>query len=96
MTKLCYSPGMGNKLTWQEIEQRYNQEWVQLVDYEWPEGEPFPSGGIVRVHAPDRKDFYRIVKETPQRPSDSAFVFVGNPAKEPGIVHNNFHKVLPR
>jgi hypothetical protein len=95
MTDICYIRGMDKKLTWQEIEQQYNQEWVQLIDYEWPEGEPFPSGGVVRVHAPDRKDFYRKVRETPQRPSDSAFVFVGTHPRTAGVVYNNFHKVLP-
>ena len=52
---------MEKKLTWQEIEQKYNREWVQLVDYEWSEGEPFPAVGVVRVHAADRKDFFRKV-----------------------------------
>ena len=37
---------MADMLTWQEIERRYNEQWVQLIDYEWFEGEPYPAAGI--------------------------------------------------
>ena len=84
---------MNNKLSWTEIQRLYDQEWVQLTDYEWPEGSPFPSSGVVRVHASDRKIFYQKVKEASPRPSDSAFVFVGSPKREPGTVHTNFHRI---
>jgi hypothetical protein len=25
--------------TWKQIEERFDQEWVELIDYGWPEGE---------------------------------------------------------
>ncbi len=85
---------MARKLTWAEIEREYDKQWVQLVDYDWPEGVPHPEAGIVRVHAADRKDFFRKVAETPARPHDSAFVYVGIPPKQEGVVYNNFHTVI--
>ena len=85
---------MSDKLTWNEIEKRYDKEWVQLVDYDWPEGLPFPKSGVVRVHAQERKEFYRKAQELEPNAKDSAFVFVGVPAKEPGVIYNNFHKTV--
>ena len=67
---------MEKKLTWQEIEKQYDREWVQLVDYDWPEGMPYPHAGTVRVHASDRKAFYSLANKEP-RPLDSAILFVG-------------------
>lgn len=37
------------RLTWAQIATQYDCEWVQLVNYEWAEGEPFPSSGIVGI-----------------------------------------------
>jgi hypothetical protein len=28
---------MAEKLSWEEIKKNYDQEWVELVDYDWPE-----------------------------------------------------------
>ena len=39
---------MEKKLTWEEIKKHYNQEWVELVDYDWPDTEPYPRDGVVR------------------------------------------------
>ena len=80
---------MWKKQTWEEIKKQYDQEWVELVDYDWPDGTPYPRAGIVRAHAPERKQFYQICKEHDVReedsPSDAAIVFVGriNPANQP-------------
>ena len=63
------------KLTWSEIEKRYDQEWVQLVNYDWPEGEPYPSSGVVQFHSPKRKEFDALSRENPVE--DAACVFVG-------------------
>lgn len=74
---------MSQQLTWQEIEQRFDHEWVELVDYVWPEGEPFPISGIVRTHASKRKEFYDLANQEPV-PRDSAILFVGRPKRSPG------------
>jgi hypothetical protein len=72
---------MENKLTWEEIEKQYDRQWVELVDYDWPDGTPYPQSGVVRAHAPQRKQFYQLCKEHDTRegvsPADAAIVFVG-------------------
>jgi hypothetical protein len=68
---------MGKKLTWEEIRKQYDQEWVELVDYDWPDEEPDPRAGVVRVHAKEREEFDRLAAVDP--PRDSACVFVGDP-----------------
>jgi hypothetical protein len=79
------------KLSWDEISKQYNQQWVELVDYEWPEGSPFPQVGVVRVHEADRKKFHALVQK--QSPSGSALVFVGVPEKNESTVYNNLCRV---
>lgn len=66
---------MANKLTWQQIKQQYDGEWVELIDFEWDMTEPDPSSGVVRVHAKDRKEFHRLAMQDP--PAESAVVYVG-------------------
>ena len=68
---------MPTKLTWDEIKKHYDREWVELVDYDWPDEEPDPKSGIVRVHAKTREEFDRLAAVNP--PHDSACVFVGEP-----------------
>lgn len=85
---------MNKPLSWPEIEKLYNQEWVQLVDYDWPEGEPYPRSGRVRVHAESRKEFNRLItlKEGIQ---DAARVFVGKAMLPPHtIISCNSIKLL--
>lgn len=69
---------METKLTWGEIRQRYDQEWVLLDDCDWPEEEIDPRSGIVRLHARTREEFDRLIAEK-AGPFDSAIVFVGEP-----------------
>ena len=71
-------------LTWEEIKKQYDQEWVELVDYDWPEEETYPRSGIVRVHSRERAEFYRLAEI--DSPRDSALVFVGKPSLPPGQV----------
>jgi hypothetical protein len=66
-----------DKQNWDQIEKDFNNQWVELVDYEWQEGKPFPNSGKVRVHATDRNEFYKLAKIDP--PKDSAILFVGKP-----------------
>ncbi len=73
------------RLTWDEIKSLYDQERVELVDYDWPDGAPHPSCGIVRSHSADKKAFYEQCKRNP-RPDDVAIVFVGPPKKSDGVV----------
>jgi len=75
------------KLTWEEIAKSYDKEWGELVDCDWPDGTPYPRAGVVRVHSPERKEFYRMMTELKPQPEDSAVVFVGQPKRDPNIVH---------
>jgi hypothetical protein len=79
---------MPEKLTWDQIKARYNEEWVELIDYDWPDGTPWPKAGIVRVHAPERREFWRLANANKPRPKDSAIVFVGPPDPS-GVIRNN-------
>ena len=63
------------KLSWEEIKTRYDQEWVELVDFEWDMTEPDPKAGVVRVHAKDKKEFHSMIMQN--RPGRSAIVYVG-------------------
>ena len=74
---------MPERLTWQEIEKSYDQEWVELIDFDWPEEEANPKAGKVRVHAASRKEFYELASQNP--PKDSAFIFVGKVARPKGV-----------
>jgi hypothetical protein len=84
---------MSEKLTWEDIEKRYNQEWVELVEYEWPEGEINPRSGIVRVHAKTRKEFDTLIMQDP--PDNAALVYVGSPLRRDDMaVTRGFSKVV--
>jgi hypothetical protein len=72
------------KLNWNQIEKDFNSKWIELVDYEWQDGKPFPDSGKVRVSASDRQEFYKLAKIDP--PKDSAILFVG----KPGVPENSF------
>ena len=67
---------MTEKLSWEDIEKLHDQEWVELVDYEWDLSEPNPQKGVVRAHAKSRKELSDFIKSHPQ--VDSAILFVGN------------------
>lgn len=74
----------GQKTTWEEIRKLYDREWVELVDYDWPEEEAYPRSGVVRVHAKSRQEFDNLADIDP--PVDSAYVFVGEPQKQSDLV----------
>jgi len=75
---------MEKKLSWQEIEKQYDQEWGELVDYDWPETEAYPNSGVVRVHAKTRSEFHDLADKDP--PFDSAYIFVGHPKLDEEVV----------
>ncbi len=72
------------KLTWHQIQQQYDHEWVQLIEYEWPEGAPFPVEGVVQFHARTRKEFNALSRQHPT--PDAACVFVGKVELPSGTV----------
>ena len=57
------------------IKEQHDQEWDELVDYDWPEEEEYSRSGIVRAHSPTRREFYALAAK--DSPDDSVIVFVG-------------------
>jgi hypothetical protein len=82
---------MEKKLTWDKIEKLYNRQWVQLIQYDWPEREALPRAGVVRVHAKTRQEFDRLIAREPQK--NSALLFVGERKIPPGVLLSaNLHQ----
>lgn len=80
------------KLSWEEIKKQYDTQWVELVDYDWPEEEPYPRMGTVRVHAKTRSEFNKLIlKGNP--PKDFAIIFVGEPHIPSNKIPSSFGKV---
>lgn len=51
---------MAEKLNWEEIKARYPDEWVALVDHEWPNDRPVPLSGVVYAHSPDHAELIQM------------------------------------
>lgn len=84
---------MNKKLTWDEIKQQYDGQWVELIDFDWDEAEPDPQAGVVRCHSKDRKEFHRLILQDPV-PAEAALVYVGEifPKKGNIIFSANLHQ----
>ncbi len=82
---------MKEKLNWDDIKKQYAGEWIELIDYDWPDGIPWPRSGVVRVHAPTRQAFYRLANNDP--PQDSAILFVGQTELPENVYKNNLMKI---
>ena len=81
-------------MTWEEIKKQYSDEWVELVDYDWPETESYPVAGVVRAHAKTRAKFDDLCDVDP--PFDSAYVFVGQPKNnEEVVVTRGYSRIIP-
>lgn len=63
---------MNEKLTWDEIKRRYPDEWVALVDYEWPEMRHVTEG-VVYAHSPSRDELHKLQRGL----TDAAILFTG-------------------
>lgn len=81
---------MQKRLTWEAIEELYDQQWVELVEYEWEDGSPHPASGVVGVHAAEKEEFDRALRECrSSRSDDFAVVYVGRPPGGPDEVSLN-------
>ena len=81
------------KLTWEQIEKQYNKEWVELIDYDWPDECECPRAGVVRVHAKTRKEFDDLADQDP--PFDSAYIFVGrNKPNDEVVVTRGYSRII--
>jgi hypothetical protein len=73
------------RVTWEQIKTSYNQEWIELVDYIWPDGEMYPLEGVIRSHGANKKEFHLQCRKDPM-PLDSAILFVGPPVSKDGAL----------
>lgn len=80
---------MSQMLSWEEIIKQFNNEWVELTEFDWPEGEPYPKAGTVRTHAREQSEFYKLLKLAPAEPYETALAFAGIPPREPNTTYIN-------
>lgn len=64
-----------DKLSWEEICEKYDGHWVHLIDYDWEEGTPYPAAGVVHLTAKTRKEFNALIMANERIPG--ARVYVG-------------------
>ena len=85
---------MSNKKSWEEIKSAYPDEWVELVDFEWNDSEPYPRSGIVRVHHRDKK-MLKTILNSKDRPTEAALLFTGeNLLPQVGLFSANLHQFI--
>ena len=70
-----------NKLTWDQIRKKYDGQWVHLIDYDWDDGAPYPTAGVVHIHAKTRKEFNQLIMSSER--ISGARIYVGD-IKETG------------
>ena len=75
------APGI---LSWKQIEKKYDKQWVQLINFDWPEYESLPHSGEVVANAKKRKDFDKLICATKQK--FSAILFIGDRELPPNII----------
>jgi hypothetical protein len=56
---------VAEKLSWEEIKMRYPDEWVALVDYDWPDGGELVEG-VVYAHSQNHGELIKMQKALPQ------------------------------
>jgi len=80
------------KLSWLEIQKKYNEEWVELIDFEWDETQSDPQSGVVRVHSKDKREFHKLILDRPD--CEAAIVYVGDifPQQSNHIFSANLHQ----
>lgn len=74
---------MSVKLTWDEIKQRYDGEWVVLVEQEWDTHIPVPDAGVVKYHCKTKQERNHFLQLHRDELTDVALVFVGEPEAQP-------------
>ncbi|HEX6032172.1 MAG TPA: hypothetical protein VFY90_12145 [Tepidiformaceae bacterium] len=70
---------MGERLTWEEIERKYPEEWVLLVDLEQDEETLDVRAARVQFHSREQDLVERRLLE--ERPRRAAVLFIGNPLR---------------
>ncbi|MCC6220261.1 MAG: hypothetical protein IT291_03360 [Deltaproteobacteria bacterium] len=81
------------KLTWDEIRKEYDGQWVHLIDYDWEEGTPYPSAGVVHLHADTRKAFDQLMISND--PIPGARLYVGDIKETANVIRMGCIRVIP-
>lgn len=76
---------MAEKLSWDEILKKYDQQWIELVDFDWDETDPSPKAGVVRVHSTNKSEMLRIASIDPPA-KEAAILFIGKTRHELGTL----------
>ena len=77
---------MENRLTWDEIKRCYDQEWILLEDYEWPDEDIDPKGGRVTLHARTRVEFDKLLQQNDETlGKEVAILYTGQPLISQGF-----------
>ena len=69
---------MSEKITYAEIKQQYDGEWVLIIDPVTTKQLKIVEG-TVACHSKDRDEVYRVAKKL--KPKHSAILFFGKPPK---------------
>jgi hypothetical protein len=72
--KLQYPEIPYPKIPWKILRDTFEGEWVELVEYEWDWGAPFPKWARVRHHAPERSELMASIQNR-----DNLILFIGGP-----------------
>ena len=81
------------KLSWDEIRRLYDQEWVHLIDFDWEDGTPYPTAGVIHLHAKTRKEFDNLMITS--APIAGARIFVGDIKETGDVLRMGCFRVVP-
>ena len=62
----------------------YDKQWVQLIDFDWPDEAAKPKSGVVVANSKERKIFDRLICDNRQK--NSAILYVGTRKLPPNTV----------
>ena len=64
------------KIPWSRIQEAFDGEWVELVDYSWKPEHLRPAAALVRHHSPDRRELLTMISRS-GKVDGSVVLFVG-------------------
>ena len=65
---------MNNRLTWSQIKELFEGQWVELVDFEWDWNRAYPKHARVRNFASDRSVLISKINNSPLQ-ADSVVLY---------------------
>jgi hypothetical protein len=71
---------MSDTMTMEEIQARFDREWVLLADPEWTEATDITAGKVL-FHSSDHDEVWRRAQELPA-PVHIAVLYIGRPPED--------------